>query len=122
MTEESNPTTLPPVVTAEEVKPEPGKLSPTQIEQAKAWLQTKWGPGFRPCPWHAEPNKWEINPYFGQVPGYDASALIAYSGRSFPALVITCTVCGFMVPINAIRAGVIPADPPEVHAAAGEAE
>jgi hypothetical protein len=100
---------------------EVGRLSPEQVQQALAWLEAKWGPNV-PCPMHQGPTRWEVNPYFGQLPGYEATGFLSNSGRSFPAVIVTCTICAFMVPVNAIRAGIIPPDPPEVHEAAGEAE
>lgn len=44
------------------------------------------------------------------MPGYSPTGALALSGRTFPALVVTCTTCGFMAPINAVKAGLHPVD------------
>ena len=50
-----------------------------------------------------------MEPFLGQIIGYGGDNLIAVD-YTYPALVVTCSQCGFMVPLNAIKAGVVPPD------------
>jgi hypothetical protein len=95
-------------------------LTPEQRVTAQAWIKQKWDP-LPPCPFHG-PTQWTINSRLAQLPGYVSANL--FSGYTFPALMVSCSVCGYMVAINAITAGIVAPDPAEVHAAldAPEAE
>lgn len=92
----------------------PGQLTPDQLKTALAFVTEHWGLS-TPCPFHHGPTKWVVDLNLGQIPGYAPNAALGLSGLTFPILVVTCQICGFVVPINAIRAGVVLPDAPEVH-------
>jgi hypothetical protein len=97
------------------IRVKPGQLTQAQSDQAVAFLKERWGLTI-PCPFHpATPTKWVVDQNVGQIPGYAAAAALGLSGLTFPILIVTCQTCGFIVPINAIRAGVIEPDSAEVH-------
>src|SRR4051794_23972366 len=97
----------------------PGQLTPAQKAKALAFVKERWGES-NACPFHPGPTRWVIDSTVGQLPGYAPDAPFGSSGLIFPVLVVTCQVCAFMVPLNAIMAGVIEPDPPEVRDKAGD--
>jgi hypothetical protein len=89
------------------VSPE-GRLTDEGAQLALTWIGEKWLGS--ECPFHSQKTTWSINRTLGQFDGYRPSGSLA--GYVFPAVVVTCQVCGFMVPVNAIKMGVVVPDNP----------
>jgi hypothetical protein len=96
----------------------PGQMTQDQLQKALAFVTEHWGL-LGNCPFHGQ-TKWVLDVNLGHIPGYAPGAPFGSSGLTFPVLIVTCQVCGFIVPINAIKAGVVEADAPEVHESAGD--
>lgn len=68
-----------------------------QHEQALLWLKKHWRYG--KCPvCHAE--DWSFYPRLGEISNF------RFGGRQIPLLLLGCDTCGYVVPINALTAGV----------------
>ena|SRR5437868_3677228 len=88
--------------------PEPGgKLTPDEQQRALRWLGLQWRTRVCPVSGHT---KWEVGEYMVQTLPYAGGNLLV-GGASYPLIVITCAICGYTFFINAIRAGVLPAQP-----------
>lgn len=85
---------------------EAGRLSEAGQRRFFDYINAKWER--KDCPFHGVTN-WEVNSNIGQMPGYKKDGFANYT---FPVIVMTCSICGFTVPINAIKAGIIPSDQP----------
>lgn len=68
-----------------------------QHEQAERWLKEHWRHG--PCPVCQSAN-WSIYPRLGEISNLN------FPLRQIPLLLLGCDTCGYVVPINAIVAGV----------------
>lgn len=87
--------------------PGPGTLTQPELDKAIAWLRAKWDQPIA-CPFHQGPTRWEVQDRLAQMHGYSREGALSLSEVTFPVIIVTCTTCGFMVPVNAIVAGVLP--------------
>lgn len=94
-------------------EPVPGKLTPEEAARFEAHIRAKWNP-LPECPFHPTvPTNWILNSTIAQIHGYAKNAALGVSGSTFPAVVVTCRVCGFMVPLNGLTTGILDRDTPE---------
>jgi hypothetical protein len=87
---------------------EHGVMSQDELDKAVEWVTKQWGADDY-CPMHKGRTEWGVGPQMVQTVGYGPRAL--FGGSTFPLIPVTCQICGYMVFVNAILAGLIHADP-----------
>lgn len=103
----------------------PGSFTPEQWQKAVDWVNQHWTRN--ECPFHG-PTKWQLEPTIGEVRAFTGGGLMVGGGAGvFPLLVLTCSVCGYAVFLNALVAGIVlrpappaPSDVPASGSAQGE--
>ena len=84
-----------------------GVLSAEDKQKALQWLNSKWT--YTPCPFHpATPTTWEIGDVVIRTLPFSEAGVVL-GGSTYPLLVVTCSVCGYSVLVNAIKAGIVTA-------------
>lgn len=78
------------------------RVEADQRQRADTWFAEHWQG--RKCP-TCDSDTWEIAQNLGQIPNLLPFGL--HGGNTVPVLLIQCTTCGQVVPINAIIAGVL---------------
>jgi len=85
-------------------------LSQEQLEVVRLWLEDQWT--IRGCPFHG-PTRWEIGDSLAQAPAFTGGNIVLPS-PVYPVVVITCSICGYTVLINALKLNLIPRPEAEV--------
>jgi hypothetical protein len=78
------------------------RVEADQRQRADAWFAEHWQG--RKCP-TCDADTWEIAQNLGQIP--NLLPFGPHGGNTVPVLLISCTTCGQVAPINAIIAGVL---------------
>jgi len=88
---------------------ENGQLTPEELGRAQVWLSTHWTNPI--CPFHG-PTNWEVGGIVGQVLAFTGGGLTV-GGPVYPFIVVSCSICGYSVLVNALKVGIIsPSEPP----------
>src|SRR5205807_57918 len=85
----------------------PGQLTPDQSQRAELWLRTHWS--HSACPFHG-PTRWEVGNVLAQAMAFSGGGLVV-GGPVYPLVVVTCATCGYTVFVNAIKVGIVQAEP-----------
>jgi|CZKG01.1.fsa_nt_gi hypothetical protein len=84
-------------------------MDPAEQERADAWFRDKWRHGRCPV---CNANTWDTLPKIGQIENLHDSPIPPFGGQPFPiygrvpVLLVGCQNCGYLVPINALVAGI----------------
>ncbi len=102
-----------PVAPPSAAPPKEGDLTPEQLQQAKEWLRTHWSNGN--CPFHLGRTNWIVDNSLAAAPIYHIGpggigGTMMIGGPMFPLAVVTCSVCGHTVFVNAILMGLVKPD------------
>ena len=84
-----------------------GQLTPDQSQRAELWLRTHWS--HSACPFHG-PTRWEVGNVLAQAMAFSGGGLVV-GGPVYPLVVVTCATCGYTVFVNAIKVGIVQAEP-----------
>lgn len=77
-----------------------------QHQQAEKWFKENWRHG--PCP-VCQSENWSFYPRLGEISN------LQFPLRGIPLLLLGCDTCGYVVAVNAIKAGISPKpETPEV--------
>lgn len=78
-------------------------LNPEQLRIVRLWLEDQWS--IRGCPFHG-PTRWEIGGSLAQLPAFTGGNIVLPS-PVYPAVVVTCSICGYTVLVNALKLNLI---------------
>ena len=92
-------------MTTPEPQPLPGRMTDEQRQKAADWVNQHWAK--KDCPFHG-PTNWQLEPVMGEVRTFSGGTLVLGPGTLFPLIVLTCSVCGYSVFVNAVVAGLVP--------------
>jgi hypothetical protein len=90
-------------------------MTTEERERALAWVNRHWTN--KACPFHG-PTHWRVDETLAEVRTFGRGALIV-GGGVYPLVVVTCSICGYAVFVNALVAGVLQPEP-EGHASVEE--
>lgn len=79
-------------------------LDAEQRGRLEEWFEKEWK--LHECPVCGETDNWAPNAKLGQI--LNVGSFV--DGTSFPVVLFRCGKCGYVVPINAIAAGVVSRD------------
>lgn len=77
-------------------------MSGEQWDRLQTWLETKWRHG--PCP-VCQADAWFPAPNLGQI--QNLIPVPPEGGKTVPVVLMACEVCGYIVTINAVGAGIL---------------
>ena len=86
-----------------------GKLEPDEKDAILKWLESHWTT--LDCPFHGV-TTWTVgdvtgtHPFAGRGGGAPGSGP-QFGGPSYPLIVVTCDICGYVVLVNAISVGIV---------------
>lgn len=80
-----------------------GHMTPDEQKKAQEWLRTTWK--IANCPFHGA-TSWEVNTLVTQLMPFTGGGLLV-GGSVYPALVVTCALCGYTVLVGAVKAGIL---------------
>lgn len=101
------------------VTPE-GNLTAEGRERALAWLRERWQPT-PACPFHQGPTHWVMQDRLVRLDGFQPKNVVL-GGVNYPALLVSCATCGWMLSLSAIQVGVVKQDRTTKRAPATSAE